>query len=332
MSELGAVAARDAGIAFLVERQHEDGGWRDFLTLAGEGEDWPTAFIAAQLAAAGAPGAALDRAAEFLLRSQHSDGGWGYHGRVPTDADSTGWALLFLSAHASAETIAVEHAAAYLALAQAESGGIPTYAEAEPIRAFMQLDASVDLAGWSAPHVEVTATAGRALAALGADWREAALAAFRFVAAQQQPDGAWPSYWWTGPSYPTLQAAALARLLDGEAAIARAAAWAARVQCEDGGFADRAGGPASAFATANALPLLADGPRRARAAAKICTMQRSNGGWPGDASMRIPPPGVVEPSRHATWRAAGLGTGVMISDQHGLFTTAACVAALAAAR
>jgi squalene cyclase len=86
-----------SGVAFLLERQGEDGLWRDFKTVAGESADWVTGYIGRSLQRAGAPRSALARAAGALLERQRPDGGWGYHEGVPTDADSTAYVSIFLA-------------------------------------------------------------------------------------------------------------------------------------------------------------------------------------------------------------------------------------------
>jgi squalene cyclase len=277
----------------------------------------------------------LERAADALQASQHEDGGWGYHSGVPTDADSTACALLFLAV-LGRKDLCVERASACLARHQdADSGGLATYREPGPIRRFMGLGAESDLGGWCASHVEVTATAGRAFAASartppGAD----ADSAWRYVCTRQREDGSWASYWWTTHHYPTLQAVALASDVGDHAAVQRAAAWALRGQEEDGGWSapDVA---TSAFATAMSLSVLLRagerGPQVDRAVERLLALQESDGGWPSHPVMRIPPPGLAEPDRQEAWRIDGLGTGVVVRDQHRTFTTAACVGALALA-
>lgn len=321
----------ERGVAFLLQRQGADGCWRDFLTLAGEGVDWPTGFVAAQLTAVGAERGHLEQAVRALVATQHRDGGWGYHGRVPTDADSTACALLFLAALGPAGEH-VERAAACLVRHQdPASGGLPTYREPGPIRAFMRLDRTQELRGWCSPHLEVTATAGCALVAAGDAFRDAATAAWHYVRSRQHDDGSWHSYWWTSAHYPTLQAARLARALgDGEPA-ARAADWALRTQLDDGGWA-APGAAVSPFATALSISILACagklGPPAMRAVERLRALQEPDGSWPTHPMMRIAPPDVAEPDDHRAWRSDALGTGVVISDQHRLFTSAACVAAL----
>jgi Squalene cyclase len=315
---------------FVLARQGSDGLWRDFLTLAGEGADWPTGFVGEQLATAEALLEPLERAANQLVRTQHDDGGWGYHAGVPTDADSTAWVLLFLRS-LGRRGRPVERAASCLARHQdAESGGIATYREAPPIRRFMGLEPSTDLSGWCSAHVEVTATAGRAFATLGGQFRDRAEAAWRYVRSRQAPDGSWNSYWWTSPHYPTLQAATLASDVNDHEALQRAVAWASRQQ----GCATARSGQTepTAFALAATLALLTYGQqcnaKIHRVTRQLGSLQEADGSWPRRPVLRIPPPHVKEPSAGMVWRRDALGTGVVIADQHGIFTTAACIAAL----
>lgn len=278
----------------------------------------------------------LERAADSLLTGQHDDGGWGYHAGVPTDADSTACALLFLSALGRRDSC-VERATACLASHQnADSGGLATYREAAPIRRFMGLGAETDLQGWCSSHVEVTATAGRAFAAvMGTPPGGEAEMAWRYVCSRQRVDGSWASYWWTSHHYPTLQAVALANEIGDQDAVKRAAKWALRGQAEDGGWS-APGASTSAFATALSLSVLLragwTGFRVDRAIERLLELQDPDGGWPTHPIMRIPPPGLAEPDAHDSWRLDGLGTGVVVRDQHRMFTTSVCVGALALAR
>jgi squalene cyclase len=323
------------GIRFLVAAQDGDGLWHDFETLAGEAADWPTAVIGAQLLAAGTAADAVQAATAALLEHQHDDGGWGYHRDVPTDADSTACALGFLVA-AGHGGRAVERAGRCLSLHQdRRSGGVATYRQPDPIRRYMRVGRGVDLSGWCSPHLEVTATAGRALAsAPGGRFAAEAARAWKYVERRQDVDGGWRSYWWTVREYPTLQAAELSGALAVPGPLQRAAGWALANQHADGGWG-APGAKFSAFATALALILLrrAGGRGEAvrRGAGRLADAQASDGGWLVHPVMRIPPPGVAEPDLHSSWRADALGTGVVVRDHHRLFTSALCVTALALA-
>jgi squalene-hopene/tetraprenyl-beta-curcumene cyclase len=200
----------------------------------------------------------------------------------------------------------------------------------------MGLGAETDLDGWCSSHVEVTATAGRAFAAVtGMPPGHQAEAAWRYVASRQRADGSWASYWWTTHHYPTLQAVALANVMGDDGAVIRAADWALREQVHDGGWSTP-GAATSAFATALSLSVLlragVSGHSVDRAVGRLLELQDADGGWPSEPIMRIPPPGLAEPGDHRSWRLDGLGTGVVVRDQRRMFTTSACVGALALAR
>lgn len=324
----------ERGIAFLAERQGGDGLWHDFRTLAGEASDWPTGVIVAELAHVGAPREPLERSADALLATQQHDGGWGYHGAVPTDADSTACVLLALVA-VGRDGRGLQRGAACLARHQeADSGGLATYREPGAIRDFMGLGPETDLRGWCSPHMEVTATGGRAFAGLtGEPFGALAYAAWDYVRRRQRTDGSWNSYWWASPDYPTHQAVELAHAVGDRAAVHRAAKWALRRQAADGSWS-APGATTSAFATALSLSvLLRCGRTDVRvdcAIERLIALQDADGSWPSHPIMRIPPPHLLEPASVRSWRD-GLGTGVVVADQHRTFTTSACVAALALA-
>jgi squalene-hopene/tetraprenyl-beta-curcumene cyclase len=175
--------------------------------------------------------------------------------------------------------------------------------------------------GWCSPQLEVTATAGRALAA-AADGRSAgAHAAWGYVRARQRADGSWGSYWWTTPHYATQQAVELAAALGDREPLVRAAGWGRSVLPADAG----------AFATALTLSILAgadDAGAAGGAIERLVALQDEDGGWPSVPIMRIPYPGDTDPDQR---RRRGF-RGLLVADQHRTFTTATCVAALARVR
>ena len=331
-----ASLALERGTRFLLARQGRDGLWRDFLTPAGEASDWPTGCIAAALHLAGADARALERAADTLLTNQHLDGGWGYNESVPTDADSTAGALLFLAALGHRTEACRRAATCLVGHQRREDGGVTTYSESGPIRRFMGVGRWMRFDGWCSAHTEVTALAGRALAAVAPSNRgPEAEAAWRYVRWRQRDDGSWGSYWWISPHYTTLQAVHLALVLGDDDPVGRAAGWAARRQSDDGGWS-APGAATSAFATALSLSVLlsagASGGRVEKAISRLAALQDDDGGWRSHPIMRIPLPGDVDPDRRRRLRPGWVGRGVVVRDQHRTFTSAACVAALARAR
>jgi squalene-hopene/tetraprenyl-beta-curcumene cyclase len=324
---LSASLAVERGMRFVLAKQGRDGLWRDFLTPAGEASEWLTGVIATALQIAAAEAGALDRAAEGLVLRQHADGGWGYNEDVPSDADSTACALLFLAGTDRCADVC-RRAASCLVTHQRESGGIATYREPGPIRDFMGVGRWWRFNGWCRPHTDVTATAGRALAAVASnDLSQPARDAWRYVRSKQRRDGSWSSYWWISPHYATLEAVELASSLGDHEPVAHAAEWVLRSQEADGAW-----NATGAFATALSLSVLARARagRRSldRAIARLVALQDADGGWPSEPIMRIPLPGDTDPDKP---RLVSLGRGMIFRDQHRTFTSAACIAALARA-
>jgi squalene cyclase len=328
-------SAIERGRRFLVARQGSDGLWRDFLTPAGEASEWPTGIVGAALHTAMGDATGVERAANALIVSQNVDGGWWYNEAVPTDADSTASVLLFLALIGGFQSTCQRAASCLVVHQRSENGGIATYDAPGPIRTFMGVGRWMRFGGWCSPHTEVTAAAGRALIAVGADVRSPETrAAWQFVRSRQCIDGSWSSYWWTSPHYATLQSVEFALSMGDHDPVGRAGDWAMRTQAEDGGWA-APGAATSAFATALSLSILGhagEGRRqKERALLRILALQDDDGGWPSHPIMRIPYPGDSDPDRQRRWRIGGFGRPVVIQDQHRTFTSAACLTALARA-
>jgi squalene cyclase len=335
-SEESASHGLERGTRFLLANQGTDGLWRDFLTPAGEASEWPTGFIGTALHLAGAEAGALDRAADRLVANQNVDGGWGYNENVPSVADSTACVLLFLAFVGRGGSTCGRAASCLIEHQRSEDGGIATYREPGQIRRFMGVGRWMRFDGWCRPHTEVTATAGRALAAVAPSTSSPqADAAWRYVRARQRADGSWSSYWWISPHYATLQAVQLGQFLGDHDSVRRAAEWAIRSQADDGGWST-IGIATSAFATALSLSVLvhasADRQPIERAIVRLAGLQEEDGGWPSHPIMRIPLPGDVDPDRRRRWRFGALRRGIVVRDQHRTFTTATCLTALAHAR
>jgi hypothetical protein len=329
--------ALERGTDFLLGRQGPDGLWRDFVTPAGEASQWPTGFVGTALSVAGADTTTLERAADTLIATQNDDGGWGYNETVPTDADSTACVLLFLSLLGRSGITCQRAASCLVAHQRTENGGIATFAEPGPIRRFMGVGRWMRFGGWCRPHTEVTATAGRALAAFATEGGSAAAiaAAWQYVRSRQRVDGSWSAYWWTSPHYATLQAVEFARSLGDHDAIGRAAQWVMRLQANDGGWS-APGSTTSPFATALSLSVLLDAgasrDRIERGLSRLVALQDTDGGWPSHPMMRIPLPGDANPDGRRPWRTGRFARGVVVRDQSRTYTSATCVTALARAK
>jgi squalene-hopene/tetraprenyl-beta-curcumene cyclase len=240
--------------------------------------------------------------ARVLLGRQRPEGGWGYNRASPADADSTAWALKFLSA-ADCRGSETERAEAFLGSHLRPDGGVSTYAAATRI-SFGGSVGRRDDSGWRGGHGCVAANAAGLIG-------EPAIGALR---SSQGPDGAWNAYWWRGDALAT--ALAVEAMAAGDARK-RAVAWAA----------NRARSPATAFDRAWLIRILALGGAADRAqgralALALAAEQRPDGGWDSSAEMLFPDP--AEARRHAD-------VPIVVDDRRA-FTTASALLALAGTR
>lgn len=338
MSTFGVHRALASGVSWLLRSRNEHGWWQDF-DIAGPSDEWVTGFVGAALSEV--PSAAVDTAVagawRRLARRRWWSAGWGYNVFVPSDADSTVWALRLAQGAGVGRSLRVRRTLAFLARHQGPSGGIATFAERSAISKFIAVPSHIRLTGWSAEHVCVSAVAA---AVLPDFYRQRILG---FLRTRQRLDGSWTPYWWSDDEYATavvVEALRMAPQSSDEVRIDAAAAWALGRLGQDGSVRTTLAPEGSPFATAFALRvLLAAEPSPQITAAVgsaiywLSQSQRSDGRWPSSARMRVPPPNVIDPSTVA-WGIGGTGAGSVgnvVVDQNGIFTTAAVVVALAKA-
>jgi len=309
--DLSIEAMMERAIAALLERQGQNGLWRDFLLFNDESNEWVSAFVAAALAEA--DGRRVFRAAadamSRLATQQRPDGGWGYDDASEPDADSTAWVLRFYARFGGLGGEAVARATAFLR-SHAKSGGVATYRDSADLTSFAVVMPDLPQEGWKQAQCCVTAAAAPFV-----DWN-----VLPYFAVQQSPEGCWKSYWWHNDAYPT---ALCAEVLATSASYARnvdaACAWATR---------EAAHPELNDFDAAFCLRILLLRPEDVamrRTARQIVERLRErllpDGRWQTGALARFPMPDILAPE-------AG-DRSTPFQDQHGLFTTAAVLAALA---
>ncbi|HWH94861.1 MAG TPA: prenyltransferase/squalene oxidase repeat-containing protein [Baekduia sp.] len=312
-----------AGSRFLSARRSRDGMWRDFHTAAGASADWVTAFVCAMTRDCDELRYDAREAVATLAGRQRPNGGWGYNHAVPTDCDSTAWALLAFRAHEPPDAGAIAAALEYVRHHQVwPEGGFATYSKIDGIGRYIS-EGGEAATGWQLPHACVTSVALRALVEHGElrNSREASQARDYLLGAREA-SGAWMSYWWPGSAYNTcfaLQALAAFDAID-EADV----------------LAVGPGHDAGTFEIALDILtlLLVPGRETLRASEKVrdrlLGLQQRDGGWPSRPILRIPAPTQALPERQAEWTADGLrGSGVILGDPRRVFTSAAALSALA---
>ena len=106
----------DRAIRFLLAARKPDGWWRDFDTLAGSSDEWVRDALAA-----------AHELWSRLARRQSWSGGWAYNRRVPSDADSTLWALNLGRRLAVTRSFRMRRARAFIGRHLRANGGVATY-------------------------------------------------------------------------------------------------------------------------------------------------------------------------------------------------------------
>lgn len=321
---------------FLQDSCSTDGLWRDFRTLAGTSSSWVTGFVCHAVSCCPELEIRVEQTFNALWRRQRADGGWSFNHGVPSDCDSTAWALLaVVDARKWRPSIVQRGLRFLLAHQDPASGGFATYAKADGIQHYIDMPERA-LVGWFGTHPTVTAAAMQALSLHGgSSYSEALLKGAAYLRSCRDGRGLWNAYWWKGSSYASYQSLRALRL----AGVCRSfeAARAIRslmdTQYKDGSWADSDGSEGEAFATAFSmlsLMLYPDTVAKAASASAAWLMerQRADGSWPVVPTLRLPPPGLQEPSTFSDWKTKAIGTGVVVEDERRIFTTAAVIWAL----
>jgi hypothetical protein len=320
---------------FIESRRSPDGLWRDFMTLAGPSSEWVSGFVIYARSRCGARDERDLDALKQLLSRQRRNGGWSYNETVPADCDSTAWVMMAISTAPVWRPSAVRHASQYIARHNDEStGGFSTYSESDRVDRFIRVSDQEVTRGWLSSHPCVTAAAMQSLLVHGepAD-SEIVKNAARYLNDQRDDLGLWASYWWKGFGYSTYQALktlTMVRAIDIQQAK-ETIQYLVSQQRKDGGWSDSDSNESEVFATSFillALLLFPDSVSLAAAGNGIAWLlrnQRKNGGWPTAPILRIPPPMVKEPETVARWRIDELGTGVIIEDPCGIFTSSSAL-------
>ncbi|WP_167532772.1 hypothetical protein [Streptomyces alboniger] len=124
---------------------------------------------------------------------------------MPTDADSTAWALVDLSSAATWRPSAVLRGTRFLARHQDAGGGMRTYDRGDGIHRFIAAPPEA-VPGWAQPHICVTAAGLLALASHRYPDQESLARAASYVRETRNDDGCWSGYWWPGIANPTAMA------------------------------------------------------------------------------------------------------------------------------
>lgn len=181
------------GLNYILSMQSANGSWTEWALPPGSSSTWTTAYVGVklrhlplELSSIAAPRVAL--AAHWLNDNAFSDYGWGYNQAVVSDADSTSYAILFLT---SAGQQVPHSSYSLLVDLQRADGGFSTYLPVgEPN-------------SWNVSHPDVTPIALLAMLTHPAPDRNVIQRGIEYVLRQKTSLGLWNSFWWDSCLYGT---------------------------------------------------------------------------------------------------------------------------------
>lgn len=344
--DAGETSLSDAihgGLHFLAARRDTDGLWRDFRTEAGLSSEWVSGAVIHALRTIPEAGDFVGDASHALIACQRRDGGWGYNEHIPSDADSTAWALRGLVGHRFVQPHRARAALLHLLSHEVGStGGFATYTPSARISAVIGACDEHATFGWQSAHPCVTANAALAMIEVGTPLCAPALArSLAMLHAVRSADGLWRGYWWRGPmltTYLALLALGCTGGIGADELEASLEATAGR-QNDDGGWGDGTEGEERSYGFATALGLLtlmlspgSFARERHRAMEWLVRRQMADGSWPTAPVLRIPDGHVVDPAAKGSSYAARPGTNIVAADERRVYTAALVLRALHACR
>lgn len=291
-------------IEFILSNRQEDGMWLNFLTRThGESADWVSSYVGLSLLDSGVERSELIKTAESILKRQRENGGFSYNHKIVPDADSTAFAILFLSHFGYQQE--VEKAKDFLVTHQKQDGSFSTY-RPELIREYYRIGEDISVDGWCSGSPDVTASALRAMPN-----NERAL---RYTLESQQEDGSWRAYWWNDDIYSTSELLLAIKDTDLKDNKTKAQKWLAQTK------------PKTPFYLSLSLQGLMTnghyGDLIDEGIQQIISAQKEDGSWETYPKLRFPHPSNTNPSENPKrWRDD-------VRDQNRLFTTATCLKAL----
>lgn len=313
------IKARQLSLRFLEQKQDQEGGLSDFLTKAGFGKIWVSAYVGWLLAEIDSQHPVVSRLTEYFDKNLVQSGS--FNETIFADGDSSNFLAGFN--HYTNRAINIMGWMDFF-----DKGGWRTYNNKPSLLAFLNItNPNADVSGWTSPQTCVSAAASYISKSIQ-DMKDVAQQSLKYLSKKQKEDGSWASYWWTSPIYSTSFAILALNRINDEAAN-RGCKW---LVCDKGSqpfwINPQTNNP-SPFYTALATKALFFADRYTyneiiyKAISWLLHEQYMDGSWFSDRILQIPPTFVHHPEKEIlNWKPANFGTGVIVDDHNRIFTTA----------
>lgn len=298
--------------SFIFNHQESDASWMDFLTLAGNGHNWVTAFVVSMLAEFKENHANLRKSIVWL----QNVGGM-YNQNVFTDADSMNFYLM--SKFLMGERILDEELNQWLFFMHG-SGGFSTYV-GNSIKKVIHASELTNIDGWVMEHNCVTAVACWVAHKLG--YEHIYVKTHSFLSTKIDEDGKLSSYWWSDDFY-AMSFAVLAGLRG------KTLDCLLHAQQLTGNWCSQ--DKPSVFYTALALKAIESvylDSRSMQLKARITKgikwlveQQCDDGSWKSEYILKIPRPSLTSVDNSSGYKKSSFGFGIITDDYKRVFTTA----------
>lgn len=299
-------------LQFLFKRRNEKNRWSDFMTTAGKGEAWITAYVICML------GEFSDNRSKLIeiIRELEKNGGQ-YNDRVIPDGDSLNFLVMALTlVNDKNNSIDTKKWLYY----KHDSGGFSTY-RGNAISKVLHIDSDSDVSGWTIEHNCVTAVALWVAQKLGMN--NIINEVESFLTNQVRKDGSIASYWWTEDIYANafcVMAGMRGNVLN----------YIIKMRQDEGCWYNM--GEPSVFYTALAIKALECVTINDHVSDYVPFIKESinwllkhqfeDGSWQSENLLRIPAPNVHAPEDIKQWKFSSFGVNVITDDYERVFTTA----------
>jgi hypothetical protein len=314
-----------AGTKYLEENLGSDFMWADFLTSAGFGKSWITAYVGFQLSEVNPDSKLLGMVLDQLLTSSGSS----FNDSIIDDGDSTTFKMGFMNR--MQKEIPTNEMRKWLSFMN-KDGSWVTYRDEKSLRNRLDLEAqNISVGGWLTSKLCITASSAYVLSQFD-NMKDEYTTTCSFLFRNLQSNISLSSYWWTSPVYATsFSIMALSSHPTFRGQLKSSVEWLKDHQQEQGYWKNEMLNVASPFYTALALKalLLFDSDKYQdciqRGVTWIIQNQVTDGSWLTNRILRIPATDVEDPLKVSSWRLSSLGVNCVADDHNRVFTASTVV-------